>query len=218
MKDIYSQAVLRANLAPILATHSYLLYFVAMASNPKDLMTVDEYLAFDRSSPVRNEYFDGEVFAMTGASRRHNLISVALSREISQQLDDRDCEVYVSEMRVKVAETGLYTYPDIVVCDDPIFIDNEFDTLVNPTLIVEVLSKSTEGYDRGAKFEFYRALGSLNQVLLIAQDKVHVESYVRQPDHTWLLSETNDLDSSISLPSISCNVAVANIYRKVRFE
>ena len=189
-----------------------------MASNPKDLMTVDEYLAFDRSSPVRNEYFDGEVFAMTGASRRHNLISVALSREISQQLDDRDCEVYVSEMRVKVAETGLYTYPDIVVCDDPIFIDNEFDTLVNPTLIVEVLSKSTEGYDRGAKFEFYRALGSLNQVLLIAQDKVHVESYVRQPDHTWLLSETNDLNSSISLPSISSNVAVANIYRKVRFE
>ena len=190
-----------------------------MASNTKNLLSVSEYLAFDRSSPVRNEYFEGEVFAMSGASRRHNLISLHLGGDLAQQLADRDCEVYASEMRVKVAATGLYTYPDIVVvCGDPAFEDNEFDTLVNPTLIVEILSKSTEAYDRGAKFEFYRALDSLKQVLLIAQDKVHIESYLRQMDQTWLLSETSELTSSVSLPSISCSISVANVYRKVRFD
>jgi Uma2 family endonuclease len=196
-----------------------MLYFNGMASSTKDLLSVREYLAFDRSSPVRNEYFEGEIFVMTGASRRHNLISLHLAGDLDRQLADRDCEVYASEMRVKVADTGLYTYPDIaVVCGDPIFEDNELDTLVNPSLIIEVLSKSTEGYDRGAKFEFYRALSSLKQVLLIAQDKVHIESYLRLPDRTWLFSETDDLGSSVSLPSISCNFTVANVYHKVRFD
>ncbi|HEY6330244.1 MAG TPA: Uma2 family endonuclease [Blastocatellia bacterium] len=182
-------------------------------------MTVDQYLAFDRSSALRNEYFKGEVFAMTGASRHHNLISLHLGGELDRQLSDRDCEVYTSEMRVKVADTGLYTYPDIVVvCGEPIFIDAEVDTLTNPTVIVEILSKSTEADDRRAKFELYRALGSLEQVLFIAQDKVHIESYIRQPDQTWLFSETKDLGGSVALPSISCTVGVAGVYRKVRFD
>lgn len=126
---------------------------------------------------------------------------------------------YTPAKCVKVADTGLYTYPDIVVvCGDPVFEDNELDTLVNPNLIIEVLSKSTEGYDRGAKFEFYRALSSLKQVLLIAQDKVHIESYLRLADRTWLFSETDDLSSSVTLPSISCNFTIANVYHKIRFD
>lgn len=190
-----------------------------MASNKKELLTVQEYLAFDRSSLVRNEYFEGEVFAMTGASRRHNLISVDLTIELGQQLATRNCELYAGEMRVKVADTGLYTYPDIVVvCDEPLLEDKELDTLLNPTLIIEVLSKSTEAYDRGAKFEFYRALPSLMQVLLVSQDKIHVESYLRQEDQTWLFSETSDPASLVALPPISCSFTVANIYSKVRFD
>ncbi|HKV40634.1 MAG TPA: Uma2 family endonuclease [Blastocatellia bacterium] len=196
-----------------------MLYFQRMASSTKHLLSVREYLALDRSSPARNEYFEGEIFGVTGASRRHNLITVDLTIELGQQLADRDCELYAGEMRVKVGDTGLYTYPDIVVvCGNPVFEDAELDTLVNPTLIIEVLSKSTEVYDRGAKFEFYRALDTLKQVLLIAQHKVHIESYLRQTDQTWLFSETNDLSGSVSLPAISSSFKVANVYRKVRFD
>lgn len=179
---------------------------------------MSEYLAFDRSSPVKNEYFDGAIFAMTGASRRHNLIAVDLTVELGRQLADRDCELYAGDMRVKITDAGFYTYPDIVaVCGRPDFEDNEVDTLLNPALIGEILSKPTEAYDRGAKFEFYRGLASLKQVLLISQDRVHIESYVRQPDRTWLLSETDDLEASVMLPSISCSFKVANIYHKASF-
>jgi Uma2 family endonuclease len=194
------------------------LYFNRMASSTKDLLSIREYLALDRSSPVRNEYFEGEIFAMTGASRRHNLISLHLAGDLDRQLTDRDCEVYASEMRQSCGHRSLHLSDIVVVCGDPVFEDNELDTLVNPNLIIEVLSKSTEGYDRGAKFEFYRALSSLKQVLLIAQDKVHIESYLRLADRTWLFSETDDLSSSVTLPSISCNFTIANVYHKIRFD
>ena len=187
-----------------------------MSLKPKTSFTPEEYLAIDRQSENKNEYFDGEIFAMTGASRRHNLISVNVAASLNTQLVDRECEVYASDMRVKVSPTGLYTYPDVViVCSMPQFEDKEIDTLLNPSVVIEVLSKTTEGYDRGDKFGHYRAVESLAEVVLIAQDKHHVEHYTRQANGQWLLSETNNLQDKIRLTSIECELLLSDIYRKV---
>lgn len=189
-----------------------------MSSLPKTYLTPEEYLAFERQCEYRNEYYDGEIFAMTGASRRHNLITVNISRELSQQLKNRPCEVYTTDMRVLIPETTSYTYPDVVVvCDEPRLADSYMDTLLNPTLLVEVLSPSTEVYDRGKKFEQYRKLESLAEYLLVAQDKMLVERYVRQADGGWLLSEFGRQEETVKLSSVECELALNEIYSKVRF-
>jgi Uma2 family endonuclease len=160
---------------------------------------------------------DGQIMAMAGASRMHNLIAGNLYREVSQQLRGRPCEAYISDMRVKVSPTGLYTYPDVVVvCGDIRFEDDHHDTLLNPTVIVEVLSASTEAYDRGDKFAHYRRLEALQDYLLVSQDKVRVEHYVRQ-GVLWVLSEASMLDETVHLASIGCEVALRDIYEKVQF-
>jgi len=190
-----------------------------MASQPKTTYTPQQYLEIDRQSDFKNEYFNGEVFAMTGASRKHNLITSNVNSSLNSQLKGRQCEVYVSDMRVKVSSSGLYTYPDVVVvCGSPLFEDNEIDTLINPTLIIEVLSKSTEGYDRGDKFGHYRKLDSLSEYILISQDKQHIEQFVRQPDNHWLLSEADNLQAAIDLTSINCKLVMADVYDKVEIE
>jgi Uma2 family endonuclease len=190
-----------------------------MSSQTKTRYTAEEYLAIDRQSDFKNEYFNGEIFAMTGASRKHNLITINVATSLNTQLKGRRCEVYANDMRVKVRSSGLYTYPDIVVvCGSPEFEDREIDTLINPALIIEVLSKSTEGYDRGDKFGHYRKVESLSEYLLIAQDKHHLEHYTRQSDNRWLLSETDDLQAHIQLPSINCELGLADIYDKVEME
>jgi len=187
-----------------------------MSTQPKARFTPEEYLAIDRQSENKNEYFEGEIFSMTGASRRHNLISVNVATTLNNQLADRECEVYAGDMRVKVNATGLYTYPDVVVvCGDPQFEDKEVDTLLNPTVIIEVLSKTTEGYDRGDKFEQYRLIPSLVEVVLIAQDKHHIEDYRRQESNHWMLTETNNLLDKLMLPTIGCELLLGEIYRKV---
>ena len=189
-----------------------------MSSVPRSRLSPEEYLAIERKAEFRSEFFEGEMFAMSGASRKHNLIGGSVGARLTLQLDDRDCEVYISDMRVKVSPTGLYTYPDVVVvCGEPRFEDAEVDTLLNPKVLFETLSKSTEGYDRGKKFEHYRTIASLAEYVLIAQDKPHVEHFLRQPDNQWLLSETNNLADTIQLPSIQCQLALAEIYRKVKF-
>ncbi len=183
----------------------------------KTRYTPEQYLALERKSPIKHEYYDGEMFAMAGASREHNLIAGNLFRVVSTQLLDRPCEVYVSDMRVRVSPTGLYTYPDVVaVCGDRRFEDSEVDTLLNPNLIVEVLSPSTEAYDRGKKFAQYRRLESLREYVMVAQDQVRVERYTRQGDE-WLLTELSRLEDTLQLESIGCAVAVREIYRKVEF-
>ena len=139
------------------------------------LLTPEAYLTLEESAPEKNEYVDGEIFAMTCASEPHNLIVVNTVRELGNQLKKRPCKVYASDMRVKVSPTGLFTYPDVVVvCGQAQFDDSHRDTLLNPTLIVEVLSESTEAYDRGRKFEHYRKLESLAEYVLIAQHRLHV--------------------------------------------
>lgn len=189
-----------------------------MLSPDSSRLTVAEYLERERRSESKSEFLDGEIFAMTGASRPHNLISANITGELRSQLKQRPCEVYVSDMRVKVSVTGLYTYPDVVVaCGEPAFEDAEVDTLLNPVLIVEVLSKTTADYDRGGKFEHYRRLPSLREYLLVAQHQCHVMQYVRQSDNGWLLTEIRDIGGSLYLSSIDCHLLLAEIYAKVRF-
>lgn len=176
------------------------------------------YLALERQATYKSEYLQGQIMAMAGASRRHNLLAGNLYRELSQQLRERPCEAYTSDMRVKVSPTGLYTYPDVVVvCGDIQFEDVHDDTLLNPTVIVEVLSASTEAYDRGDKFAHYRRLESLQDYLLVSQDKVRVEHYVRQ-GMLWVLAEAKTLASTVHLASISCEVALHDVYEKIQCE
>jgi len=190
-----------------------------MSSQVKVHHTPEEYLALERQAEYKSEYFNGEIFAMTGASRRHNLVAGNVFASLHGQLRKRPCEIYPSDMRVKVSPTGLYTYPDVViVCGEPIFDDKQKDTLLNPTVLVEVLSKSTASYDRGEKFEHYRKLDSLAEYLVIAQNKYHVEHYTRQPDNRWLLSETDDMQKTNHLSSIECDLALADIYDKVEVD
>jgi Uma2 family endonuclease len=187
-----------------------------MTSQAKVRLTPEEYLAIERQATYKSEYFNGEMFAMSGASPRHVLIVTNVVAELRRQLKPRPCTVYSTDLRVQVSPTGLYTYPDvIVVCDQPRFHDQHKDTLLNPMLIVEVLSESTKDYDRGEKFEHYRTLTSLAEYVLIAQDKHHFEHFVRQPDKRWLLAETNRLEDTIYLPSIACDLALAEVYDKV---
>ena len=182
----------------------------------KPRLTPEDYLAIERSAEFKSEYFDGEIFAMAGASRAHNSIVLNTGSEIRQHLKNRSCKAYVNDMRVKVNPTGLYAYPDvIVVCGKEQFEDTHLDTLLNPTLIIEVLSDSTEAYDRGRKFEHYRHLDSLVEYVLIAQQRPHVESFRRQSDQHWLLAECSGLDGTLRLESIDCDLALAEIYAKV---
>ena len=187
-----------------------------MSLQPKSYITPEEYLATERKAEYKSEYFNGEMFAMAGASERHVSIVANVMYLLVGQLKGRPGKAYSSDMRVKVSPTGLYTYPDVVVvCGQPQFADEQKDTLLNPTLIVEVLSESTKDYDRGEKFEHYRTLPSLSEYVLIAQDKYHVEHFVRQPDNRWLLSETNLLGDTIHLSSIACDLALTEVYDKV---
>ena len=190
-----------------------------MSAVPKSHLSPREYLARERQAETKSEYLRGEVFAMSGASRKHNLIAGNVNRELGQQLRNRECEVYQGDMRVKVSPTGLYTYPDVsVVCGEPEFEDAEVDTLLNPKVIVEVLSPSTADYDRGGKFTHYRRLPSLQEYVLISQDRPLVEHYVRQGQDEWLLTEHSSLEDGLILPSIGCRLPFSEIYLKVRFD
>jgi Uma2 family endonuclease len=185
-----------------------------MVALPKHYWTVEEYLAFERASDQRHEYYDGEIFDIVGGTSNHSLIIGNAYHSLRNQLDNTSCLVYTSDMRVKIT-SSLYTYPDIsVVCEPPQFEDKQQDTLVNPVLIIEVLSPSTEQYDRGKKFEHYRRLASLRDNVLISQTRPHIEVFSRQSDTAWLFSEVTP-HSSIELPSIRCTLGFSEAYRKV---
>lgn len=190
-----------------------------MTAKPKKKITPEEYLEIERNSEERSQYFNGEIFDMAGASRKHNLISGNIFAAIHGQIRNRDCEVYMNDMRVKVCPAGLYTYPDVtVVCDTPQFDDEHNDTLTNPSMIVEVMSESTEAYDRGAKFEQYRKIESLTDYLLVSQEKRHVEQYVRQAGNSWLFMEFSGPDETIRMESVLCELTVSEIYAKTEME
>lgn len=183
----------------------------------ESLTTAAEYLAAERKAPYKSEYINGRVDAMAVASRAHVLICGNLIREIGNQLRGRPCETYGSDMRVKVLRTGMYTYPDVAaLCDEPRMEDGQFDTLLNPAVIIEVLSPSTESYDRGEKFAHYRRLDSLREYVLVAQTLRRVEHFRREGD-SWVLTEISEPEGKLVLSSLGCAVKLADIYDRISF-
>jgi Uma2 family endonuclease len=182
-------------------------------------LTPEEYLEQERRADFRSEYLNGEVFAMSGASREHGLIATNLTRELSIRLKGRPCETFAADMRVKVTASGLYTYPDVVVaCGEIRFEDAKVDTLLTPTLIVEVLSESTEAYDRGKKFAQYRQIPSLKEYALVTQAQPQVERFVRRGDgEEWVWSAVTGLEETARFASIDGEVPLAEIYDRVAF-
>ena len=189
-----------------------------MSTNPKTFLTPEQYLEIERKAEFKSEYFNGEMFAMAGASLTHNRLVAAVTGDLGQQLRRGPREVLASDMRVAITATGLYAYPDATVCwGGPQLLDGQKDTLLNPTLIVEVLSPSTEAYDRGRKFEHYRSIESFTAYLLVSSDRIHVDLFMRQPDGRWLLTSTDSLEDVLDLPSIGCRLALADLYERVEF-
>lgn len=189
-----------------------------MVSNPKAFLTEEEYLAFERKSQNKHEYYDGEIFAMTGARRAHQQITSNLVMLLGSQLRSSDCSVYPTDLRVKIQPARQYVYPDIVVtCGEQQFLDNEFDTLLNPVVLIEVLSESTEAKDRGVKLQHYKDIESLQEYLLVSQRMVRIEHYVRQVDGSWRYTDMIGAGSNIELPSIGCGLKLAEVYEKVVF-
>jgi len=187
-----------------------------MSSQPTTFLTPEQYLEIERTAECKSEYFAGQMFAMAGAGEGHNLLVANLVATFHHQLRSSPCRVYPSDMRVRVSATGLYTYPDVVVvCGKPRFLNEARDTLLNPSLLVEVLSPSTEAYDRGRKFEHYRSIESLNEYLLIASDRVHADWFTRQPDGRWLLASASRLEHSIDLQCAGCRLLLADLYERV---
>jgi Uma2 family endonuclease len=178
-------------------------------------LSEEEYLAFEEKSKIRHEYMDGEIFAMAGATRRHNLATTNISTELSLQLREKDGEVYSTDFRVKV-RGGHHVYPDVAAaCGDIQTTDND-KTLLNPRVVFEVLSKSTEKRDRGDKAEDYFNLESLKDYVLVSQYRVRVEHFARQKNNEWTLKIYEDLNDMVELKSIGCTISLKLIYLKIK--
>ncbi len=189
-----------------------------MSAQPQPSLTPEQYLEIERAAEFRNEYYNGHVYAMSGGSAPHGYIIANWVRRLGNALDKLPCRVAGSDLRVRVSPGGLYTYPDVVVvCGEPQYADGRIDTLLNPVLIVEVLSPSTEAYDRGFKFTQYRKLESLQEYVLVSQGEPRVEVFRRQPSGDWLLSDCAGLEATCRLDSVGCALALAEIYDKVTF-
>jgi Uma2 family endonuclease len=181
--------------------------------------TAEEYLAIDRAALTKSEYYAGEMFAMAGASEEHNIITVNLVVSLGLQLRGGPCRLFSADMRVRIGTADLYAHQDVVVvCGERRFADHQRDVLLNPTVIIEVLSEDTEAYDRGDKFAGYRQAETLQEYLLIAQNRLRIEHYIRQPDGRWLLSESDDLKGVLHLPSLGAELALSEVYDGVNFE
>ena len=187
-----------------------------MSTLPKTFVTPEEYIERERKADFKSEYYNGEVFAMSGGTRTHDRINTQLELLIEQHLAGKQCERFSDNMRVLAGLSGLYTYPDLsVVCEEPQFTDPPDETLANPTLLVEILSPSTEAYDRGLKAKLYREIPSLKELLLISQDRYDVELQRRSTDGTWIILNASGLDASIELPSICYTLNLRDLYAKV---
>lgn len=181
-------------------------------------MSEADYLASERESEVKHEFIDGRVYAMSGASEAHNLIAGSIYVSLYTQLRGRPCKIYPSDMKVRTPSTRSYTYPDIsVVCGDAQFDGDLRDILLNPSVVIEVLSPNTERFDRGRKFQRYRELESLQEYVLVAQDSPHVERFARQDNGLWQLSEAHGLQASLPLTSIDCVLRLAEVYEQISF-
>ena len=188
-----------------------------MASSPVTKVTAEEYLALDRAAEFRSEFLDGEIVAMSGGRMRHAQLGGSVFGQIYGALQGSACQAFGSDFRVRVS-SRMYVYPDvIVVCGKPILADERQDILLNPTVIVEVLSPSTEKYDRGIKLQRYRGIESLRDYILVAQDQVRVEQYTRAEDHAWAFRDYQSPQESLVMESIGVSVPLARIYERIEF-
>jgi Uma2 family endonuclease len=186
-----------------------------MASVSNYYLSPEEYLALERKAEFKSEYIDGVVYAIAGASTRHNLIVANIIITIGAQLKGRPGRVYPSDLKVRVPNPKRYFYPDVsVVCGEDEFADDEQDIILNPTLIVEVSSETSAAFDRGKKFLSYQQIGSLEEYLLVSQDETLVEGYARQGNDTWLYTKVTGLEGSLTLSSIECTLALKDVYDK----
>jgi len=180
-------------------------------------LTPEEYLEVDRKADTRSEYFGGEIYPLEAGTREHARVVVNTVHQLKHQLYGQPCEVYTSSMRVRVTPSGPYTYPDVVVVSGPPgFSDNERDTLLNPTVIVEVMSLATEDYDCGGKFAGYRKLATLREYVAVSEYKVHVEHWTRQPDDRWARTRYSDRAQMIAIPSIGCTLDLMEVYDRIQ--
>jgi Uma2 family endonuclease len=189
-----------------------------MSSLPEPYFTLDQYLEQEQQSEVRHEYFAGQIFDMAGSTPQHNRITVNLSSALNFQLRGRKCQVFSIDVRVKIPNTGLYTYPDVtVVCGAVQYDERDANAITNPKVIIEVLSKSTEAYDRGDKFAHYRQLEEITDYLLVTQERKRVEHYVKQSDYQWLLTVFENESEALIIEGIDCRLTLAEIYENVDF-
>ena len=187
-----------------------------MSAPVQPRLTPEEYLKLERQSDFRNEYFEGKMFAMSGGTPNHAFITANLAGELYNALKKTDCRVASSDLRIRVSPDGLYTYPDIsVVCGQAEFSGSEADTLANPALVIEVLSPTTEAYDRGFKAVQYRKIISLQEYVFVSQNEARVEVFRRQHNGTWLLSESAGMSAACRFDSVNCDVALADIYAEI---
>lgn len=184
----------------------------------KHWIAPEDYLELERNAEFKSEYLEGQIFAMSGGSPEHSAITVNITRELSLQLKGRPCQAFSNDLKVRTSYTGLYAYPDLtVVCSEPIYHDEKRDIITNPVVIIEVLPPSTEAFDRGRKFAHYQNILSLLDYILIAQDQPWIDHYARQPNNRWLLTPVVGLESSLWIPSIECDLRLAEVYDRIVF-
>jgi len=189
-----------------------------MSTGPKHFITPEEYLNRERQAEHRSEYYRGEMFAMAGASANHNLIVLNTGSHLREQLKSKPCRVYPSDLKLRVEATGLFTYPDLsIVCGEPRLESDHGDVLLNPVVLVEVLSDSTEAYDRGKKFEHYRTIPSLKHYVLITQERHSIDCFTRSNGESWNLTSCKGLSGKITLEAIECELLGSEVYDKVVF-
>jgi Uma2 family endonuclease len=186
-----------------------------MSTQPQVYLTPEEYLAIERQAEEKSEYVDGAMYATSGVIFKHGIIVANVLAELVQQLKGRPCRALPSDIKVRMPDSRKFFYPDVsVVCGEPQFHDERSDVILNPTLIVEVLSESTAAFDRGEKFQAYQQLASMQEYLLISQDKIFIEQYVRQASAKWTYIATVGLESSLALSSIECTLSLKAVYDK----
>jgi Uma2 family endonuclease len=175
-----------------------------------------EYLAMETVAEYKSEYYNGEIFAMSGGTTDHSLVAVNVTIELGQRLAAGPCRVFNSDMRLHIERSGLYTYPDVmVICGKIELVKNRNDTVTNPILIVEVLSESTRDYDRGAKFNFYKQIPTLREYVVVESEHPRVECFRRTEDDKWLVEMYDDLEAAMQLESVAGEIPLRQIYNKV---
>ena len=190
-----------------------------MLRRTKKVFSPTEYLAMEEVADYKSEYFNGEIFAMSGGTPDHSSVAVNIATELNRLLAPRPCRVFNSDMRLHIESNSLYTYPDVmVICGKIELVKRRNDTVTNPVLIVEVLSESTRDYDRGLKFNLYKQVPSLQEYVVVESENPRVECYRRGADDQWVVEMIDDLSATVKLASVACEISLHEIYRKVSWE